>query len=53
MAILQDECGRSSREGVKDTAYTGVDPDGEIRECAECDLKVKLDPEAGKVVHLT
>lgn len=57
MAVLQDRCVRERYDGdveEKEVGYTGVDPDGETRECPMCLGRVALRPgEEDEVIHLT
>jgi len=46
MAVVKDSC-----EG-RELTYTGVDPSGEIRECAKCMDEVHIDPQTETVEHL-
>lgn len=46
MAVVASTC------GDRRVAYTGVDEDGEIRECARCMEPVRIDPDEETVTHL-
>jgi len=46
MAVVASEC-----EGRRVT-YTGVDEDGEIRDCARCMDPVEINPDEETVTHL-
>jgi len=54
MPVVKAECDRRDRGGGEIT-YTGVDPDGELRNCPDCGCEVAVDPQAGdggKVIHV-
>lgn len=46
MAVVDDVC-----EGT-DVGYTGVDSDGEFRDCARCMQTVWIDPDDDTVKHV-
>jgi len=50
MAVVKTTCPRRDRGGV--ITYTGVDSDGELRECPDCSSKVAVDPAAGEALHV-
>ncbi|WP_135821248.1 hypothetical protein [Halostella litorea] len=44
--VAHDSCGSQT------ITYTGVDPDGEHRECPACMQEVDIDPVEGEVTHV-
>jgi len=50
MPVVKTTCPRRDRGGV--ITYTGVDSDGELRECPDCSCEVAVDPEADEVLHV-
>jgi len=50
MAVVSTTCDRRDRPG--EVIYTGVDPDGELRDCPDCGCEVAVDPTAGEVLHV-
>ena len=52
MAVVRADCDRGYRDGKGPICYTGVDPDGELRECPRCSCEVAIDPNADKVLHV-
>jgi len=53
MPVVKAECDRRDPGG--EITYTGVDPDGELRNCPDCGCEVAVDPQAGdggKVIHV-
>lgn len=46
MAVVKSECGGTN------VCYTGVDEDGEQRDCARCMRTVEIDPEKDSVQHV-
>jgi len=50
MPVVSATCPRRDRGGR--VTYTGVDPDGELRDCPECGGRVAVDPDAGEGLHV-
>lgn len=50
MAVVSTTCDRSSRDGQ--ITYTGVDPDGELREYPGCSCEVAVDPRVDEILHV-
>lgn len=50
MAVVTGSCPRRDRPG--ETTYTGVDADGELRDCADCGGRIAVDPDADEVLHV-
>ncbi|UPV73189.1 hypothetical protein M0R89_11585 [Halorussus limi] len=50
MAVVKATCDR--RPGRGTITFTGVDSDGELRECPSCGCEVAVDPEADAVMHV-
>lgn len=52
MAVVKHDCDRGYRAGEGQITYTGVDEDGELRECPRCMCEVAIDPRCDKVIHV-
>lgn len=50
MAVVKHDCERRPDRGH--VTFTGVDADGELRECPSCSCEVAIDPSANKVIHV-
>lgn len=50
MPVVTASCPRRDRAG--EITFTGVDPDGELRECPDCSCEVAVDPRCDEVLHV-
>lgn len=50
MAVISATCPRRERGGK--VTFTGVDVDGELRDCPDCGGRVAVDPDAREVLHV-
>ncbi|MDS0277356.1 hypothetical protein NDI85_06090 [Halomicroarcula sp. S1AR25-4] len=50
MPVVTASCPRRDRGG--EIVFTGVDPDGELRDCPDCGAEVAVDPDVGEVLHV-
>lgn len=50
MAVVEAECDRRGWGG--EVVYTGVEEDGELRDCPDCGGRVAVDPRADEVLHV-
>ncbi|ESP88366.1 hypothetical protein [Candidatus Halobonum tyrrellensis] len=50
MPVVKTTCPRRDRTG--EITYTGVDPNGELRECPDCSGEVAVDPRCDEVLHV-
>ncbi|ELZ96450.1 hypothetical protein C440_04863 [Haloferax mucosum ATCC BAA-1512] len=49
MSVVKATC---ERRGGRRVVYTGVDDDGELRDCAACGCEVAVDPRCDEVLHV-
>lgn len=49
MAVVKSACERRDDRSV---IYTGVDSDGELRDCPGCGCPVAVDPRCDEVLHV-
>lgn len=50
MSVVSATCPRRDRPGK--VTFTGVDADGELRDCPDCGGRVAVDPDADEVLHV-